>query len=94
MALRAAAKTPKASDPIEQAPLAVDQRKQAEQRYRLQVDRQTKRSFDSLESAAEAGTVIKKAHPIVQVSIYDAIDCVNQLIGPDGLVAAGSDKPE
>jgi adenylyl- and sulfurtransferase ThiI len=92
MALRAA-KTLKASDPIEQAPLAVDQRKQAEQRYRLQVDRQTKRSFDSLEAAAEAGTVIKKAHPIVQVSIYDAIDCVNQLIGLDGLVAAAADKP-
>lgn len=92
MALRAAVKT-KSSDPIEQAPLAVDQRKQAEQRYRLQVDRQTKRSFDSLEAAAEAGTVIKRAHPIVQVSIYDALDCVNQLIGPDGLVAAGADKP-
>jgi hypothetical protein len=93
MALRAAAKTLKTSDPIEQAPLAVDQRKQAEQRYRLQVDRQTKRSFDSLEAAAEAGTVIKKAHPIVQVSIYDAIDCVNQLIGLDGLVAAAAEKP-
>jgi len=93
MALRAAMKT-KASDPIEQAPLAVDQRKQAEQRYRLQVDRQTKRSFDNLEAAAAAGTVIKRAHPIVQVSIYDAIDCVNQLIGPDGLVAVGADKPD
>ena len=92
MALRAAVKT-KSSDPIEQAPLAVDQRKQVEQRYRLQVDRQTKRSFDSLEAAAEAGTVIKRAHPIVQVSIYDALDCVNQLIGPDGLVVAGADKP-
>src|ERR1044072_4505152 len=92
MALRASLKT-KSSDPIEQAPLAVDQRKQAEQRYRLQVDRQTKRSFDSLGAAAEAGTGIKKAHPIVQVSIYDAIDCVNQLIGLDGLVAAAADNP-
>jgi len=91
MALRAAAKTPKASDPIEQAPLAVDQRKQADQRYRLQVDRQTKKSFATLESAAAAGLVIKKAYPIVQVSVYDAIDCVNQLIGIDGLVVA--DKP-
>jgi len=91
MALRAAAKTPKASDPIEQDPLAVDQRKQADQRYRLQVDRQTKKSFATLESAAAAGLVIKKAYPIVQVSVYDAIDCVNQLIGLDGLVVA--DKP-
>ncbi len=93
MALRAAAKTPKASDPIEQAPLAVDQRKQSDQRYRLQVDRQTKKSFATIEPAIEAGLTIKKAHPIVQVSIYDAIDCVNQLIGLDGLVAAGADKP-
>ena len=93
MALRAAAKTPKASDPIEQAPLAVDQRKQADQRYRLQVDRQTKKSFATIEPAIEAGVTIKKAHPIVQVSIYDAIDCVNQLIGLDGLVVAGADKP-
>ena len=92
MALRAALKT-KSSDPIEQAPLAVDQRKRAEQRYRLQVDRQTKRSFDDLEAAAAAGTLIKKAHPIVQVSIYDAIDCVNQLIGLDGLVVAAAEKP-
>jgi hypothetical protein len=93
MALRAAAKPPKASDPIEQAPLAVDQRKPSDQRYRLQVDRQTKGSFATLESAAEAGLVIKKAYPIVQVSVYDAIDCVNQLIGLDGLVVAGADNP-
>ena len=89
MALRASLKT-KSSDPIEQAPLAVDQRKQAEQRYRLQVDRQTKKSFDNLEAAAEAGTVIKKAHPIVQVSIYDAVDCVNQL-APEHLHIATRD---
>ena len=93
MALRAAAKTPKASAPIEQAPLAVDQRKQSDQRYRLQVDRQTKKSFATIEPAIEAGVTIKKAHPIVQVSIYDAIDCVNQLIGLDGVVVAGADKP-
>ena len=84
---------PKASAPIEQAPLAVDQRKQSDQRYRLQVDRQTKKSFATIEPAIEAGMTIKKAHPIVQVSIYDAIDCVNQLIGLDGVVVAGADKP-
>ena len=81
------------SDPIETAPPAVNQQKRLEERYRLQVDRQTKRSFDSIDAAAEAGTVIKRAHPIVQVSIYDAVDCVNQLIGLDGLVSAGSDQP-
>ena len=64
-----------------------------DQRYRLQVDRQTKKSFATIEPAIEAGMIIKKAHPIVQVSIYDAIDCVNQLIGLDGVVVAGADKP-
>jgi len=91
MALRPTTKIrAKESDPIEDAPLVVDQRKQSEDRYRLQVDRQTKRSFPTLESAAAAGLVIKKAHPIVQVSVYDAIDCVNQIVGGDGLVAEPS----
>ena len=94
MALRPAPKAKsKDTNSIEDSPRVVDQRKPLEQRYRLQVDRQTKRSFDSIDAAAEAGTVIKRAHPIVQVSIYDAVDCVNQLIGLDGLVSAGSDQP-
>ena len=41
-------------------------------RFRLQVDRQTKASFASLDEAETAGKAIKKAHPIVQVSVYDA----------------------
>ena len=41
-------------------------------RFRLQVDRQTKSAFASLEDAQIAGRAIKKAFPIVQVSIYDA----------------------
>lgn len=41
-------------------------------RYRLQVDRQTKATFASLEEARTAGKAIKKAYPVVQVSIYDA----------------------
>lgn len=95
MALRAAAvpKTRSKDADIEQAPLVVDQRRQPDQRYRLQVDRQTKRSFASIEPAAEAGLAIKRAHPIVQVSIYDAVDCVNQMIGPDGIVPAESATP-
>ena len=70
-------------------PEAFSQRKQPEQgQFRLQVDRQTKKSFMELEHAIEAGVVIKKAHPIVQVSIYDSVDCVNKLLGPDGVVEA------
>lgn len=41
-------------------------------RYRLQVDRQTKATFASLDEARTAGEAIKKAFPVVQVSIYDA----------------------
>lgn len=41
-------------------------------RFRLQVDRQTKAAYDSMDEAEKAGKAIKKAHPIVQVSVYDA----------------------
>lgn len=41
-------------------------------RFRLQVDRQTKATFTELGDAEKAGREIKKAHPIVQVSIYDS----------------------
>jgi hypothetical protein len=40
--------------------------------FRLQIDRQTKSSYDSLADAQAAGLAIKTAHPIVQVSIYDS----------------------
>jgi hypothetical protein len=41
-------------------------------RFRLQVDRQTKAAFATLSDAEKAGQEIKKAHPLVQVSVYDA----------------------
>ena len=41
-------------------------------RYRLQVDRQTKSSFDDKAAAEKAARAIKKAHPVVQVTIFDA----------------------
>jgi hypothetical protein len=41
-------------------------------RFRLQVDRQTKAAFAELGDAEKAGRDIKKAHPIVQVSVYDS----------------------
>ena len=65
-----------------------------DERFRLQVDRQTKRSFTTLKAAVEAGAQIKKAHPIVQVSIYDAVDAVNQMVGPDGIVEPEPEKAE
>jgi hypothetical protein len=42
------------------------------ERYRLQVDRLTKSSYQALEDAQKAGAAIKSAHPKVHVTIYDA----------------------
>jgi hypothetical protein len=49
-------------------------------RFLLQVDRQTKGSYATAEAAEQAGMVIKKGHPIVQVSVYDTVDSANILI--------------
>ena len=48
--------------------------------FRLQVDRQTKTSYASFEAAKEAALAIKKAHPILHVTVYDAVERVNKLI--------------
>jgi hypothetical protein len=48
--------------------------------FRLQVDRQTKAFYTTEEAAQAAGLVIKKGHPIVQVSIYNSTDGVNTII--------------
>ena len=39
--------------------------------YRLQVDRQTKSSFEDKSAAEKAAKAIKKPHPVVRVAIYD-----------------------
>jgi hypothetical protein len=57
------------------------QRKKTEiGRYLLQVDRQTKGSYETAESAEVAGLAIKTGHPVVQVSVYDSVDCRNTLV--------------
>jgi hypothetical protein len=57
------------------------QRKRPERgRYLLQVDRQTKGSYTTPEAAQSAALVIKNAHPIVQVSVYDSVDNSNTLV--------------
>jgi hypothetical protein len=48
--------------------------------YRLQVDRQTKAFYMTEEAAETAGLVIKKGHPVVQVSIYNSAEGVNRII--------------
>ena len=61
-------------DAEETAPVTIGQGRITMQRYRLQVDRQTKNSYATHDAAQEAGAAIKKAHPVVQVTIYDAKD--------------------
>ena len=49
-------------------------------RYLLQVDRQTKGSFTTAETAQAAALIIKKNFPIVKVSVYDSFDNSNTLV--------------
>ena len=49
-------------------------------RYLLQVDRQTKGSYTTVDAAQTAALVIKNAYPIVQVSVYDSVDNSHTMI--------------
>jgi hypothetical protein len=49
-------------------------------RYLLQVDRQTKGSYQTLDAAQAAGQVIKKTYPILQVAVYDSVEGQNTLL--------------
>jgi hypothetical protein len=51
---------------------AASQKRRTLERYRLQVDRQTKSSFQNLAEAEKAGADIKKKFPVVHISIFDA----------------------
>jgi hypothetical protein len=64
-----------AAEPDDPVPESSGQRKRPDQgQFRLQVDRQTKSSYATLEAAEGAGLIIKQRHPIVHVAIYNAID--------------------
>jgi hypothetical protein len=49
-------------------------------RFLLQVDRQAKGSYQSLEAAQAAALIIKKGHPVVQVSVYDKVESSNTIV--------------
>jgi hypothetical protein len=51
-----------------------------EERYLLRVDGQTKRSFSSKEPAMTAGSAIKKAFPIVAVTVEDTEDGTTEVV--------------
>ena len=52
--------------------LPMGQKKPLLHRYWLQVDRQTKSSYQTIEEAEKAAKAIKSSRPILQVGIYDA----------------------
>lgn len=49
-------------------------------RFWLQIDRQTKSSYDTAEAAAAAGILIKKQFAMVQVAVYDRQEGSNQIL--------------
>ena len=49
-------------------------------RFLLQVDKQTKGSYATLEAAQAAALVIKNNYPIVKVSVYDTVDNATTLV--------------
>jgi hypothetical protein len=65
---------------IEEPPIEVSQKRPNLERFRLQVDRQTKASFGSFEAAEKAAKAIKKAYPVVQVIVYDADESSTEII--------------
>ena len=59
----------------------LSQRKRPELgRYLLQVDRQTKGSYQTAESAESAGLAIKKEFPILHVTVYDSVDFASTVL--------------
>lgn len=76
--IKAVIKKPEADVSVQEQP---SQRRRPETGpFRLQVDRQTKGSYLTLQAAEEAGLAIKKGHPIVQVSVYDSAAGINKII--------------
>ena len=75
-----AARLTKKNEPEGTPQTSASQHKQAEGRFRLQVDRQTKATYATLEAAEAAGLAIKKSHPIVYVGVYDHLEGINKII--------------
>ena len=73
----------KETEPEEPAQEPLSQRRKPDVgQFRLQVDRQTKASFATYKEAEAAAMVIKKGHPVVRVSVYDTVECINRIIEP------------
>ena len=69
------------SEPDDTIQELVTQRKPPDSgRFRLQVDRQTKGSYATYETAEAAGMAIKKDYPMLEVAVYDSVESVNKII--------------
>ena len=67
-----------AGEPAAEPSERISQRKRPDPgRFVLQVDRQAKSSYTTAELAVAAGTVIKVGYPLVQVSVYDSVECLS-----------------
>ena len=74
-------KMPAKKNSDDEAPEVVSQRAKPERgRYLLQVDRQTKGSFQDMEAAQSAGRKIKAGFPILHVAIYDSVNSSHTLV--------------
>ena len=80
MASRPEIKVTKKSEPEETQEAPSQKVKKETGNYRLQVDRQTKAFYETAQAAEAAGLLIKKGHPVVQVSIYNSADGTNKII--------------
>jgi hypothetical protein len=68
----------------------VSQRQQPEAgRFVLQVDRQTKSSHPTAETAHAAGLAIKNNHPLLHVTVYDSVEHQGTTIAASETRSAG-----
>jgi hypothetical protein len=49
-------------------------------RFVLQVDRQSKSSYQTAETAKSAGLAIKKCYPLLHVAVYDTVECTTSIV--------------
>jgi hypothetical protein len=67
------------ADDVEVEPVSQKRRPELG-RYKLQVDKQTKASYETSEAAEKVGMAIKKSFPVVQVAIHDTVESVSRIL--------------
>jgi hypothetical protein len=65
------------TEPVEH----LSQRKRPEVgRFLLQVDRQTKGSYQTVEAGKSVGLMIKKDYPLLHVTVYDTVEYATSIL--------------